>query len=61
MKLRLEGLEGEPSGKVVRIDDDGFLLVRLNDSGQVVTAHPDGNSFDMMHGLIVPKVAAKQD
>lgn len=58
VKLRLEDVEGEPVGKVVRLDNDGFLLIRLSDSGKLVTAHPDGNSFDMMQGLIVPKVGA---
>ena len=57
--LKMEGLEGEPSGRVVRLDGDGYLVVQLTESGQLVTAHPDGNSFDMMQGLIVPKVAEK--
>lgn len=55
--LKIEGVVGEPLGNVVQLDDDGFLVIRLKDSGQLVTAHPDGNSFDMMQGLIVPKVA----
>ena len=44
--------------KVQSIDQDGFLLVEVwsADGGKVVrSVHPDGNSFDMMHGLIVPK------
>ena len=53
----MEGLAGEPKGNVVQLDDDGYLVIRLKDNGQLVTAHPDGNSFDMMQGLIVPKVA----
>jgi biotin--protein ligase len=57
--VRLEGVEGEPCGEVVRLDDDGFLLIRLAEDGRIVTAHPDGNSFDMMQGLIVPKVPAR--
>ncbi len=55
--LKMEGIAGEPKGKVVQLDNDGYLVIRLKDNGQLVTAHPDGNSFDMMQGLIVPKVA----
>ena len=45
-------------GAVQSIDQDGFLLVEVwsTDGGKVVrSVHPDGNSFDMMQGLIVPK------
>ena len=45
-------------GVVQSIDQDGFLLdeVWSADGGKVVrSVHPDENSFDMMHGLIVPK------
>ena len=45
-------------GVVQSIDQDGFLLVEVwsADGGKVVrSVHPDGNSFDMMQGLIVPK------
>ena len=38
------------------LDTFGFLSVRSNSSGTLVTVHPDGNSFDMMKGLIHPKV-----
>lgn len=38
---------------VVGIDEFGFLVVET--SKGVVTVHPDGNSFDMLQGLIVPK------
>jgi len=55
--LKMEGIAGEPKGKVVQLDNDGYLVIRLKDNGQLVTAHPDGNSFDTMQGLIVPKVA----
>eukprot|EP00095_Tigriopus_kingsejongensis_P011877 snap_masked-scaffold180_size281610-processed-gene-1.22 protein:Tk11877 transcript:snap_masked-scaffold180_size281610-processed-gene-1.22-mRNA-1 annotation:"biotin--protein ligase" len=36
------------------IDEFGFLLARRPD-GQMITLHPDGNSFDMLKGLIFPK------
>ena len=45
-------------GVVQSIDQDGFLLdeVWSADGAKVVrSVHPDGNSFDMMQGLIVPK------
>jgi len=38
----------------VGIDDYGFLKVKLP-NGAVETVQPDGNSFDMLKGLIVPK------
>ena len=41
-------------GIVHSIDDDGFLLVKLTD-GQMLSVHPDGNSFDMLQGLVSPK------
>lgn len=37
------------------IDENGFLEVR-EATGQVFSVHPDGNSFDMLQGLIMPKV-----
>lgn len=42
--------------QVLEIDDHGFLRVKLKSTGEIVTVHPDGNSFDMMNGLIVPKL-----
>jgi len=38
----------------VGIDDFGFLLV-LDKKGETHTVHPDGNSFDLLKGLILPK------
>lgn len=40
---------------ILGIDEFGFLKVR-EASGKVFTVHPDGNSFDMMEGLIAPKL-----
>nr|XP_045006799.1 biotin--protein ligase isoform X2 [Jaculus jaculus]XP_045006800.1 biotin--protein ligase isoform X2 [Jaculus jaculus]XP_045006801.1 biotin--protein ligase isoform X2 [Jaculus jaculus] len=39
---------------IVGLDDSGFLQVHQKD-GKVVTVHPDGNSFDMLRNLILPK------
>ncbi|XP_017467645.1 PREDICTED: uncharacterized protein LOC108360017 isoform X2 [Rhagoletis zephyria] len=39
---------------VIGIDDVGFLRVRSAD-GAIQTVQPDGNSFDMLQGLIIPK------
>lgn len=44
----------EKSAKVSGIDEYGFLRVQLH-SGTIETVHPDGNSFDMLKGLILPK------
>ena len=39
---------------VLGIDDYGYLKVKLA-NGSIETVQPDGNSFDMLKGLIVPK------
>lgn len=39
---------------IIGIDDYGFLKVR-DAHGNVFAVQPDGNSFDMMSGLIAPK------
>ncbi|XP_050436553.1 biotin--protein ligase [Adelges cooleyi] len=39
---------------VIGLDDHGFLRVR-SESGEIVDVRPDGNSFDMLAGLIAPK------
>ncbi|XP_014203676.1 biotin--protein ligase isoform X2 [Copidosoma floridanum] len=40
--------------KILGIDKFGFLQVK-GKRGNVFTVHPDGNSFDIMKGLIAPK------
>lgn len=52
-QVRLGSTEG-PKVWIVGLDDAGFLLVH-QENGEVVTVHPDGNSFDMLRNLIVPK------
>lgn len=42
------------AAKVVGIDDYGFLKVR-NKEGKIIAVQPNGNTFDMMKGLIYPK------
>ncbi|MFH4978710.1 hypothetical protein AB6A40_005419 [Gnathostoma spinigerum] len=37
------------------LDKHGFLEVRSRHTGKVMVVHPDGNSFDMMRGLITVK------
>lgn len=39
---------------IVDIDDFGFLLVKGKKSN-IFGVHPDGNSFDLIKGLITPK------
>ena len=49
----LQGNDGDEfDGVVVGVTAQGFLRVRASDTGEVMEAMPDGNSFDMMHGLI---------
>ncbi|XP_064327656.1 biotin--protein ligase isoform X1 [Phalacrocorax carbo] len=52
-QVRLHNDEG-PIAWIVGIDDYGFLQVHEEGKG-VVSVHPDGNSFDMLRNLIVPK------
>jgi biotin--protein ligase len=40
--------------KILGIDEFGFLEVK-GKNGSKFTVHPDGNSFDILQGLIVPK------
>ncbi|XP_065355202.1 biotin--protein ligase isoform X2 [Calliphora vicina] len=40
--------------KVIGIDEYGYLKVKLT-NGIVEVVQPDGNSFDMLKGLIIPK------
>ncbi|NWI53877.1 BPL1 ligase, partial [Calyptomena viridis] len=46
--------EDGPSAWIVGIDDYGFLQVHEEGKG-IQSVHPDGNSFDMLRNLIVPK------
>lgn len=45
----------EKLSKIIGIDDYGFLVVQLKGQAETETVHPDGNSFDMLRGLILPK------
>ncbi|KAJ8982609.1 hypothetical protein NQ317_005081 [Molorchus minor] len=40
--------------RIIGIDDFGFLKVRADD-GAISTVQPDGNSFDILRGLVIPK------
>lgn len=40
--------------KIIGIDDFGFLNVR-SEEGFIFSVRPDGNTFDMLNGLIAPK------
>jgi len=44
----------EQEVKILGLDPFGYLLVRGKD-GKQFSVHPDGNSFDMLQGLIKPK------
>ena len=47
----------EVAAEVSGLDQHGFLVVRAASDGARLAVSPDGNSFDMMRGLIVPKQA----
>jgi biotin--protein ligase len=46
--------EEEVEVKIVGIDEYGYLVVK-DRTGYQFSVHDDGNSFDMMNGLIRPK------
>ena len=49
--------DGSHERVIVRgLDDDGYLLVRSKQTGQLISLMSDGNSFDLFSGLIVPKL-----
>lgn len=53
--VTIEDANGEcKRARIVGIDEFGFLSVKLTD-GTVTTVQHDGNSFDMLAGLIAPK------
>ncbi|OCT93778.1 biotin--protein ligase [Xenopus laevis] len=52
-KVRLGGDDG-PLSWIIGVDDSGFLQV-LQEGKEIVSVHPDGNSFDMLRNLIIPK------
>ena len=41
---------------IIGIDENGFLLVQRN-NGDVHAVPPNGNSFDYLKGLIIPKLS----
>jgi len=49
-----DGSQNMVDGKIVGLDDYGFLQVSLAD-GSLISVQPDGNRFDMMRNLILPK------
>lgn len=52
-QFHLGSAEG-PKLWIIGLDDSGFLLVH-QENGEAVTMHPDGNSFNMLRNLTVPK------
>ncbi|XP_068157492.1 biotin--protein ligase isoform X2 [Drosophila tropicalis] len=54
VKICLITNEKEIEAQIIGIDAFGFLRVKLP-NGKEETVQPDGNSFDMLKGLIVPK------
>ena len=54
-EVAIEVDDSSISCTIVGIDEFGFLRARRHDNGDVLSLHPDGNSFDIMKGLIAPK------
>ena len=40
---------------ILGIDDYGYLRVRTNKTQELLSLQPDGNTFDIMKGLIATK------
>ena len=47
--------ESTQKATVIGVDDFGYLRVQGQD-GVLFSVHPDGNSFDMLRGLVAPTV-----
>lgn len=52
-RVRVES-EGKAEMDICGLDDFGFLRV-VNQCGETLSLHPDGNSYDMLHNLITTK------
>jgi biotin--protein ligase len=46
---------GEEAATILGIDDYGYLQVRTNKTQELLSLQPDGNTFDIMKGLIATK------
>ena len=44
--------------KIIGLDQESWFLqgITLDENNEILTLHPDGNSFDALHGLISPKI-----
>jgi len=51
---RQDGSQHMVDGRIVGLDEYGFLQVSVGD-GSLISVQPDGNRFDMMRNLILPK------
>ncbi len=49
------GNYGDAEAVITGIDQYGYLLVRRREDGHELSLQPDGNSFDIMRGLIAMK------
>ncbi|CAO1422133.1 unnamed protein product [Diamesa hyperborea] len=45
----------EKTALITGIDEYGFLKIQIDGSKKTESVQPDGNSFDMLRGLIIPK------
>ena len=48
--------QGNQEVTILGIDDYGYLRVETKGSKEVVSLQPDGNTFDIMKGLIATKI-----
>lgn len=55
-EITVQTVTGESRKAVITgVDDYGFLTVQSED-GTLSSVQPDGNTFDMLKGLIAPKI-----
>ena len=48
--------QGNEEVTILGIDSYGYLRVKTNESKEVLSLQPDGNTFDIMKGLIATKI-----
>ena len=54
-EIKLVDNQSERTVRIEGLDSEGYLLVKDLSDGSSVSLHPDGNRFDIMRNLIIPR------
>lgn len=55
-KITVNDREGKQFKAVVKgINDQGYLIAKINDTGEYTELYPDGNRFDFFKGLVMKR------